>query len=333
MTGHGPVVVTYPGFDLEDERTAGALRGAGFTIRYEPRRGERSPADVARFMADASAGIVSTDPFDASVFAACPKLRVLARVGVGTDAIDLRAATRSGVAVTITPGANVNTVADHTLAMILACSRRLLQNDRAVRDGLWERGGPSSGTDLTGATVGIVGLGEIGRAVAQRLRGFDVKVLGTDVLEVSWDGVPRVGLDELLVAANVVTLHVPLIPSTRGMIGARELALMRPDAILINTSRGGVVDEDALVVALEQKRLLGAGLDVFAREPPVGSSLLGMANVVLSPHTAGISIYSQQTMLEMATTSILEVMAGGEPPGLLNPDALVAARAASVEPA
>src|ERR1700749_548997 len=124
MTGHGPVVVTYPGFDLEDERTAGALRGAGLTIRYEPRRGERSPADVARVMADASAGIVSTDPFDASVFAACPKLRVLARVGVGTDAIDLRAATRSGVAVTITPGANVNTVADHTLAMILACSRR-----------------------------------------------------------------------------------------------------------------------------------------------------------------------------------------------------------------
>src|SRR5579884_3077120 len=176
MSGRGPVVVTYPGFDLEDARTAGALREAGFTIRFEPRVAERTPAEVSGFMFDACAGIVSTDPFDASVFSACPKLRVLARVGVGTDAIDLGAATRAGVAVTITPGVNANTVADHTLAMMLACCRRLLQNDRAVRAGLWERGGPMSPTDLTGATVGIVGLGEIGRAVARRLRGFDVKV-------------------------------------------------------------------------------------------------------------------------------------------------------------
>lgn len=333
MSGRGPIVVTYPGFDLEDERTAGALRDAGFTIRYEPRLGERTPADVARFMADARAGIVSTDPFDDSVFAACPKLRVLARVGVGTDAIDLPAATRAGVAVTITPGVNANTVADHTLAMILACCRRLLQNDRAVRDGLWERGGPMSPTDLTGATVGIVGLGEIGRAVARRLRGFDVKVLGTDLPDVTWDGIPRVELDELLGAANVVTLHVPLAPSTRGLIGARELALMRADAILINTSRGGVVDEAALAAALEKKRLLGAGIDVFAREPPEGSPLLDMPNVLLSPHIAGISVYSQQTMLEMATASILDVIGGGRPPGLLNPDALAAAKAAIAEPA
>jgi phosphoglycerate dehydrogenase-like enzyme len=322
MTGDGPVVVTYPGFDLEDDRTAGALRDAGFTIRFEPRRGERTTAEVVRFMSDARAGIVSTDPFDASVFAACPKLRVLARVGVGTDTIDLSAATQAGVAVTITPGVNASSVADHTVAMILACCRRLVQNDRAVRDGLWERGGPSSGTDLTGATVGIVGLGDIGRAVARRLLGFDVKLLGTDLREVSWDGIRRVGLDELLGTANVVTLHVPLLPSTRGLIGARELALMRQDAILINTSRGGVVDETALAAALEENRLLGAGVDVFAKEPPEDSPLLEMPNVVLSPHIAGISIYTQQTMLEMATASILDVLAGGRPPGLLNPDAL-----------
>lgn len=324
MSGLGPVVVTYPGFDLEDERTAGALRQAGFTIRYEPRRGERTPADVVKFMADALAGIVSTDPFDASVFAACPNLRVLARVGVGTDAIDLHAATEAGVAVTITPGINANTVADHTLAMILACCRRLLQNDSSIRAGAWERGGALSGTDLTGATVGIVGLGEIGRAVAHRLRGFDVNLVGADLPDVKWDGIVRADLDDLLRTANVVTLHVPLLPSTRGLIGARELSLMHPGAILINTSRGGVVDEAALVAALREKRLAGAGLDVFSEEPPHGSPLLEMPNVVLSPHIAGISIYSQQTMLEMATASILGVLAGGHPPGLLNPDALAA---------
>ena len=333
MSGGDPVVVTYPGFDPEDARTAGVLRDAGFTIRYEPRRGERTPADVARFMADARAGIVSTDPFDASVFPLCPKLRVLARVGVGIDAIDLEAATQARVAVTITPGVNANTVADHTLAMMLACCRRLLQNDRAVRAGLWERGGPMSPTDLTGATVGIVGLGEIGRTVARRLRGFDVKVLGSDVAGVTWDGIPRVELDELLGTANVVTLHVPLAPATRGLIGARELSMMRRDAILINTSRGGVVDELALVAALREKRLLGAGIDVFAREPPDGSPLLELPNVVLSPHIAGISICSEQTMLEMATASILDVMAGGRPAGLINPDALAVAPATAPEPA
>jgi phosphoglycerate dehydrogenase-like enzyme len=333
MSGGDPVVVTYPGFDPEDERTAGVLRDAGFSIRFEPRLGERTPADVARFMADARAGIVSTDPFDASVFAACPKLRVLARVGVGTDTIDLPAATQAGVAVTITPGVNANTVADHTLAMMLACCRRLLQNDRAVRAGLWERGGPMSPTDLTGATVGIVGLGEIGRTVARRLRGFDVNVLGSDLPNVTWDGILRVDLEELLRTANVITLHVPLAPGTRGLIGRRELSWMRPDAILINTSRGGVVDEVALAAALREKRLLGAGIDVFASEPPVGSPLLDLPNVVLSPHVGGISVYSEQTMLEMATASILDVMAGARPAGLINPDALAAAPAPTAEPA
>jgi phosphoglycerate dehydrogenase-like enzyme len=329
MQRFGSVVVTYPGFDLEDERTAGALRKAGFTIRYEPRRCERTPAEVVKFMADARAGIVSTDPFDASVFEACPKLQVLARVGVGTDAIDLSAATRAGVAVTITPGVNASTVADHTLAMILACGRRLLENDRSVRDGLWERGGKLSGTDLTGATVGIIGLGEIGRAVAQRLRGFDVRILGTDLPGVALEGIDRVELDELLSVSNVVTLHVPLLPSTRQLIGARELALMRRDAILINTSRGDVVDEAALVAALEERGIAGAGVDVFAREPPDGSALLKLPNVVLSPHVAGISVSSQQNMLEMAITSILDVISGGRPSGLLNPDALATAKASA----
>ncbi|HEY2439227.1 MAG TPA: phosphoglycerate dehydrogenase [Solirubrobacteraceae bacterium] len=322
MTDAGTVVITYPGYDPDTAEIARTLRDAGFTIRYEPRVNERTPDEVAELMAGATAGIISTDPFDEAVFARCPELRVLARVGVGTDAIDLRAATDAGVAVTITPGANANTVADHTMALILACSRRLLENDRMMREGKWERGGALSGTDLTGSTVGIVGMGLIGRAVAKRLRGFDVDVIGSDLPNVSQDGIVRMPLGDVLKAADVITVHVPLLPSTRGLIGAGELANVRRGAILINTSRGGVVDEDALVAALADGRLSAAGLDVFAREPPAGSPLLMMPNVVVSPHIAGISVYSQQRMLAMAASSILDVIAGRHTPGLVNPDAL-----------
>jgi phosphoglycerate dehydrogenase-like enzyme len=322
MNRAGTVVVTYPGFDPDGGETARTLRDAGFAIRYAPRVSERTPDEVAALMADATAGIISTDPFDESVFARCPELRVLARVGVGTDAIDLSAATEAGVAVTITPGANADTVADHTIALMLACNRRLLENDRSMRDGNWDRGGALSGTDLTGSTVGIVGLGSIGRAVAKRLRGFDVTVIGADPQQIAGDGIIQLPLGEVLRSADVVTVHVPLLPSTRGLIGRAELGSVRPGTILINTSRGGVVDEDALVDALADGRLAAAGLDVFAREPPVGSPFLGMSNVVLSPHIAGISVYSQRMMLGMAVASLLDVVAGRPTPAVVNPDTI-----------
>lgn len=315
-------MVTYPGFNPDTSETAQTLRDAGFEVRYRPRVGERTPDEVATLMEGATAGVISTDPFDESVFVRCPDLRVLARVGVGTDAIDLPAATAAGVAVTITPGANADSVADHTLALILACCRKLLQNDRAIRDGRWDRGGALSGIDLSGSTVGIVGLGCIGLGVAKRLRGFDVNVIGTDLPDVRADGIPRVPLLELLATADVITVHVPLLASTRGLIGASELAHVRPGAILVNTSRGGVVDEEALIAALHEGRLAAAGLDVFSREPPAGSPLLTMPNIVLSPHIAGISVDTQRTMLEMAVSSILDVIAGRPTPGLINPDAL-----------
>ena len=201
MSDGGPptVVVTYPGFDNGDERTAGALRAAGLAVRLEPRVSERTTAEVIGFMQTAVAGIVSTDPFDREVFAACPGLRALARVGVGFDAIDLAAATEAGVAVTVTPGLNSETVADHTLALILACTRRVLQNDASVRRGEWDRGGRFLGTALSGSTVGLIGLGTIGRAVARRLAGFGVRLLGYDLVDVQVDGVTCVDLHELLV--------------------------------------------------------------------------------------------------------------------------------------
>jgi|SRR5579862_113397 len=324
MSGDGArtVVVTYPGWVDDDLQTAGALRAAGLEIRFEPRTGERSPEEVLRFMADATAGVISTDPFDSAVFGGCPLLRVLARVGVGVDAIDLDAATAAGVAVTTTPGINTTTVADHTLALILACVRRVVENDASVRGGEWDRGGRLTGTELTGATVGIVGLGAIGQAVAKRLAGFDVRTLGYDVADVEPSTIERVDLDELLRRADIVTLHVPLVPGTRMLIGTRELGLMRPGAILVNASRGGIVDESALLGALRERHLGGAALDVFDREPPRGSPLLELPQVVLSPHIAGISVSAQQAALEAAVDAVLSVLAGRRPGGLVNPEAL-----------
>jgi phosphoglycerate dehydrogenase-like enzyme len=316
------VVVTYPGYDDADERTAGALRAAGLLVVFEPRTGERHPDEVVAFMRDAAAGIVSTDPFDRDVLAACGQLQVLARVGVGVDAIDMDAATRAGVAVTTTPGLNTDCVADHAVTLMLACLRRLVENDMAIRRGEWDRGGTLIGRDVSRSTVGLVGLGRAGRAVARRLSGFGTRLLGYDPVGGDVPGVERVSLDDLLAASDVVTLHVPLGRDTVGLIGTRELALMRRGSFLVNTSRGPVVDEAALVSALRQGHLAGAGIDVFEREPPRGSPLLELPQVTLSPHVAGIGVDTQQAMLEMAVRSVLDVLAGREPDGLLNPQAL-----------
>jgi phosphoglycerate dehydrogenase-like enzyme len=326
MSERPTVVVTYPGFDCVDPGTAGVLTAHGLAIRFEPRTRERSADAVAELMNGAVGGIVSTDPFDQTVFARCPELRVLARVGVGLDTVDVEAATGAGVAVTITPELNTATVADHTLTLMLACCRRLVQNDSRTRAGGWDRGGSLNGLDLTGMTVGVIGLGSIGRAVARRLAGFDVTVLGTDLPHVTSELVERVGLEELLGRSGIISVHVPLSPATRGLIGARELALMPAGAIIINTSRGGVIDETALLPHLRQGRLM-AGLDVFEREPPEGSPLLLLDHVVVTPHIAGISVHSQQAMLEMAVQAVVEVIGGRRPPGLVNPDALGGARA------
>jgi phosphoglycerate dehydrogenase-like enzyme len=316
------VVVTYPGFSTDDERTAGALRSAGFAIQFEPRLRERTTDEVIAFMGPAIAGIVSTDPFDQHVFSKCPSLRVLARVGVGVDTIDLAAATDAGVAVSTTPGLNGETVADHALALMLACVRRIVENDASVRSGEWDRGGRLLGTTLTGRTVGLIGLGAIGRAVARRLSGFGVHVLGYDLLDFEVEHVTRVDLDELLRASDIVSLHIPLAPETHGMIGDEALALMRPGSILVNTSRGRLVQEHALVHALREGRLASAGLDVFENEPPAGSELLELPQVVLSPHIGGIGAAAQQAMLEEAVASVLAVTEGRVASGVVNPDAL-----------
>ncbi len=312
------VLVTWPDYDLEAQGLGGALAEAGLEVRLEPKRGRRETEEMREIAAGAAAAIVSTDPFDAEILDACKALRVIARVGIGVDSIDLEAATRHGVAVTVTPGANEETVADHTLALMLSAVRRICEHDRSVRAGDWNRTGAHTPWNLTGSTVGLVGYGQIGRLVEDRLRGFDVQVLIADPA-LGDDDPRRCSLDQLLREANVVSLHVPLLPETFHLIGADELAAMRRDAILVNTARGGVVDEAALLDALAAGLLRGAALDVFEDEPPRAPELIDLPNLVLSPHNAGISVESIEEMTRRATASVLDVLSGRRPKHLANP--------------
>lgn len=318
------VVATWPDYDPDGAEAGGRLAAAGLDLRLEPKLDHRTPEEVVSIMRGASGCIVSTDPFPRTVLETLPGLRVIARVGVGTDSIDLDVATSRGVAVTTTPGANTDCVADHAVAMILACARRLPRFDRSVRAGRWERTGPHAGFDLSGSTVGVVGAGAIGKAVLRRLAGFPVTRLFLDPAGTGdVEGAERVaGLDELLARSTIVSLHVPFLPETRGLIGARELALLGPEGILVNTARGGIVDEPALVEALGAGRLRAAALDVFEREPPVDERLLALDNLLLSPHVAALSRGTIARMVAMATASVCEVLAGGRPHGLVNPAAL-----------
>jgi phosphoglycerate dehydrogenase-like enzyme len=304
------VLVTWMDFDPEGRQTGARLRAAGLEIRLAPKTGARSAADMAALAADAVAAIVSTDPFDRRVFAAAPALRAIARVGVGTDSIDLAAATEAGVVVMTTPGANRETTADHALALILAALRRVVEHDASVRRGEWRRGGDMTPWELNRTTVGLVGYGAIGRAVARRLRGFDVGLLVCDPVARMQGGVPCVTLAELLRRADVVSLHIPLTETTVGLIGDPELGLMQPSAVLVNTSRGGLVDEAALARALRGGRLRGAALDVFADEPDVPRALADLPNVILTPHIGGLSERSIASMTEQATSHVLDALQG-----------------------
>lgn len=299
------VLVTWMGFEPDGEATGARLREAGLRIVLAPKDGERSAAEVARLVAGSVAAIVSTDPFDRSVFAAATGLRVVARVGVGTDSIDLDAATAAGVVVTTTPGANRETAADHALAMILAALRRVVEHDASVRRGEWRRGGDLTPWDLHGTTVGLVGYGDIGRAVGRRVAAFGARVLACD--PAAADGVP---LPVLLERADVVSLHLPLTAETRNLIGAAELARMPSHAVLVNASRGGLVDEPALVAALRAGTIRAAALDVFADEPHLTPGLAELPNVVLTPHIGGLSERSIAVMTERATDQVLAVLAG-----------------------
>lgn len=266
--------------------------------------------------------IAGSEPYSAAVLGALPALRVIARPGVGYDAIDLAAAVKQDVVVFNTPGAVDAAVADHTLRLMLAVLGRLVECDQAARDERWTPSGYLR--ELYGTTVGLVGLGGVGRAVAKRLRGFDCRILA---VEPSPDdgfcqryGVEVMPLREVLPLVDVLSLHVPLTHGTRSMVGASELASLRPDAIVVNTSRGPIVDESALVAALAQGRIAGAGLDVFESEPlPPDSQLLRLPGVVLTGHLAYRSSAANRRMADGIVAGLIACARGEYPSSRLLP--------------
>jgi glyoxylate reductase len=244
---------------------------------------------------DVEALVVANEPVDPGAF---PALRLVANFGVGYDRLGVEGLRRGGVAVTNTPGVLDAATADLTWALILATRRRVIEGDRRVRAGEWT-GSWADGflaEELTGSTLGIVGLGRIGSAVARRAEGFDLRVLSTR----RSGGTP---LDELLAESDIVTIHAPLTPETRGLIDARRLDLLRDGACLVNTARGEIVDEDALVAELVSGRIR-AGLDVFAHEPRVPDALLSRPNVVLTPHLGSATRQTREAMTRIVVDNI-----------------------------
>ncbi|GEJ57151.1 hydroxyacid dehydrogenase [Anaeromyxobacter diazotrophicus] len=251
---------------------------------------------------------------DAALLARAPRLRVVGRLGVGLDNIDLPACRARGIAVVVARGANAVAVAEHVLACLFAIARRVEAASRSVRAGEWDRRG-FTGVELAGKTLGIVGLGDIGLRLARRAAALELEVLATspDWPDAAAGLARRVPLDELLARSHFVSLHVPLTPATRGLIGAPQLARMRRDAWLVNTSRGEVVDEEALRAALARGAIAGAALDVRHREPtPAPDALAGLENVLLTPHVAGLTAEAQDRTAELVAEDVLRVL-GGEP--------------------
>jgi phosphoglycerate dehydrogenase-like enzyme len=293
---------------------ARVLRGAGFELVYPARGAQLTEEELLAALPGVRASLAGSEPYTRRVIEANPALRVIARVGVGFDAVDLAAANERGVAVTIAPGTNQDAVAEHTFALILALAKGLLEQDAGTRAGRWPR---RANLPLRGRTLGIAGLGRIGKAVAVRGAAFGMRLLAfepyPDGRFVAQYGVTLVPFDRLLAESDYLTLHVPLTPESKHLINRQTLARMKPTAFLVNTARGALVNEADLLEALQNRRPAGAGLDVFEHEPPGQHPLFALDNVVLSAHTAGVDLQSRDDMAASAARSIVALSRGEWP--------------------
>jgi len=319
------VVVAGAGYpSYEAERSALARAGAELVVA------DGLPAaEIVAACTEADGILTDYFPIRAETIRALMRCRIICAYGVGLNQVDVSAATDAGIVVSHTPECCIDEVADHTLALVLAATRNVALLDRGLRAGSWDyRAGPEL-RRLAGRTLGLVGFGRIARAVAHRASAFGLLVVAFDpniddaVFEQA--GVGRADLATLLARSDILSVHVPLTAQTRGLIGPDELAALRPGAVVVNTARGGVVDEAALTRALSDGVLAAAGLDVFEHEPLAATNpLLGLDNVVLTPHAAYYSIESQQTMQEQAAEEVRRVLMGEPPLYAVNSEVLTA---------
>jgi glyoxylate reductase len=303
------------------------LLAAHCDLRFHAEDTPLSTTQLAEACRDAEGVVVCGARLNQQVLDRATRLRAVANVGVGYDNIDVGACTRRRIPVTNTGGTLEETTADLAFALLMATARRVVEGDRYVREGRWKQWewGLLWGGDVHHKTLGIYGFGRIGQAMAARGRGFAMRILYSSrrrapeavERELAAD---RVDPETLFRESDFVTLHVPLTPETRHLVGARELNLMKPTAFLINTARGPVVDEEALVAALKACRIAGAGLDVFAHEPNVPAALIDMPNVVLMPHVGSATAETRFRMAMVAAENLLAALNGRRPPNIVNPE-------------
>ncbi|HSG57235.1 MAG TPA: D-glycerate dehydrogenase, partial [Paracoccaceae bacterium] len=266
-----------------------------------------------------------TDRVDRALLESAPQLEFVSSMSVGVDHIDVEALAARGIPVGNTPGVLVETTADAAFALLLAAARRVAEADRFVRQGHWRRENAwapdfFTGKDVSGATLGIVGLGAIGRAVARRAAAFGMEILAWNRSDVTAPGVETVTLDELLLRSDFVSIHTALAEDTRNLINAERIATMKPGAVLVNTARGGIVDEEALAAALGQGHLYAAGIDVYAQEPVnEDNPLLHLPNVVLAPHMGSATTLTRARMADLAVDNVIAALRGEPMPHCVNP--------------
>lgn len=299
------------GLDAEFVRV---LRQAGFELVYPSKRGQLTEDELLAHLKGIRAAVAGSEPYTRKVLQAHPQLRVIARAGVGFDAVDLAAATDIGAAVTITPGTNQDAVAEHTFALILALAKNLVPQHLGTCALKWPR---QANLPLRGRTLGIAGLGRIGKSVAVRGAAFGMKLLAfepyPDQAFAKQYGITYVDFETLLAQSDFLTLHVPASKESKHLINRHSLAKMKPTAFIVNTARGALVNEPDLVEALEKKTIAGAGLDVFEAEPPPDLPFFHMSNVVVTPHAAGVDLQSRDDMALSAAQAIVSFSRGEWP--------------------
>jgi lactate dehydrogenase-like 2-hydroxyacid dehydrogenase len=298
-----------------------------YQVEHNPEDRPWPPEELARRL-QGKAGVMATvmDRFDEPVLARCRDLKVIANIAVGHNNIDLAACTKRGIRVTNTPGVLDDTTADLTWALLMAAARRVAEADAYVRAGDWKIAFGVRyflGRDIHHATLGIIGMGRIGQAIARRARGFDMRILYHNRARLAEADERRLGAayadrEQLLAESDFVVVMAPYTPATHHLVGAAEIAKMKPTAILVNTARGGVVDDEALVYALKHGRIAGAGLDVFEGEPKINEGFLELRNVVLTPHIGSASAATRMTMCRTAMENMVAALEGREPPNLVN---------------
>jgi len=319
------IAITTVAMRDENNEVAQTLLSKGYRLAIHPDMTPPSLEEQRALMAEAAGIIAGSEPITHAVMSEARNLRVVSRNGVGYDAVDLAAATELGIVVTFVPDAMVDAVADIALALMLAAARKIVELDNAIKQGEWVR---ALQHDFSGQTIGIIGTGRIGVAVARRAKAFRMQLLGCDpqvnpLFSEELHG-SYVSMDELLERSDFVSLHLPASAGTKGLIGREQIARMKPGAFLANTARGSLVDEDALLEALNEGRIAGAALDVFCKEPPApgsaGDLLQRHPKVVATPHVASFTPITVAKMGKGAMENLLAVLANERPPSVANPE-------------